>query len=193
MLPRIGSSKFISTWLLVTAAASIVSMVDGGWLRGWMAFAPERIWHGQVWRLVTWVLIEGGPWNLAFTCACIYKFGGELAPRWGDRRLRRFVLQIVVGASAIASILALLSELSWHLHRCGGVLVSDALIIAWARQYPNDVIRMFGFIELGGQRLVAFTVGVTVLIALASNPFMMAAELVACIAAATYPRRWLAG
>ena len=192
MLPRISSSKLVSTWLLVTAAASIVAMVDGGWLASWTALRPERIWHGQVWRLVTWIFIEPGPWNLAFTCACIYKFGGELQPRWGDRRLRRFVLQIVIAASVVATLLALLSDLTWNMYRCGGVAVSDTLIIAWARQYPNDSIRMFGFIDLGGQRLVGFTVGITMLIALSSSPFVMVPELVACLAAATYPRRWLA-
>jgi membrane associated rhomboid family serine protease len=192
MLPRIGSSKLVSTWLMVTAAASIVAIADGGWLASWTALSPKQIWHGQVWRLVTWIFVEPGPWNLAFTCACIYKFGGELAPRWGDRRLQRFMLQIVVGASVAAALVGLLSDLTWNLYRCGGVVVSDTLIIAWARQYPNDVIRMFGFIELGGQRLVVFTVGITILIALASSPFVMVPELVACLAAAAYPRSLLA-
>jgi membrane associated rhomboid family serine protease len=192
MLPRIGSSKLVSTWLLVTVVASVVAIVDGGWLASWTALRPERVWHGQVWRLVTWIFVELGPWNLAFTCACIYKFGGELQPRWGDRRLQRFMLHIVLAASLAAVVLALLSDLTWRMYRCGGVLVSDTLIIAWARQYPNDAIRMFGFIELGGQRLVWFTVSITVLMALASSPFVMVPELVACLFAATYPRRWLA-
>lgn len=192
MLPRIGSSKVVSAWLVATVAASVVAMADGGFVARWAAFAPERVWHGEVWRLFTWVFVDFGPMSLVFTCACVYKFGGELAPRWGDRRLRRFLLQIVVGATAVAAVLAVLSSVSWHMYRCGGMLVPDVLTIAWARQYPNDVIRMFGFIELGGQRLVGFTVGVTILIALASSPFVMAPELLGCLAAALYPRAWLA-
>src|SRR5690606_14145036 len=131
-----------------------------------------------------------GPWAMAFTLACIYKFGGELQPRWGDRRLRRFMLQIVVGASAAGAVLALLSDIAWSLPRCGGLVVTNTLIIAWARQYPGYTIGLFGFLQLGGQRLVGFTVGITILVALSSNPFVFAPDLLATLAAALYPRRW---
>src|SRR5688572_3986505 len=102
MIPRIGSSKLVSTWLVITLCASIVAMADGGWLASWTALSPKQIWQGQVWRLVTWVFVERDPYTLVFTCACIYKFGGELQPRWGDRRMRRFMLQLVLVASVAA-------------------------------------------------------------------------------------------
>src|SRR6201995_4319962 len=88
MLPRLGSSKLVSVWIWVTLLASIVAIVDGGWIAGWAALAPARIWRGEVWRLVTWGGVERGPLQLVVTCASIYKFGGELAPRWGGRGAR---------------------------------------------------------------------------------------------------------
>jgi membrane associated rhomboid family serine protease len=191
MLPRIGSSKLVSTWIFVTLAASIVGMLDNGWLLWWTALAPERVWHGQVWRLVTWALVETSPLSLVFTCISIYKFGGELAPRWGDRRLRRFMLHVVLAAGAASALGALVSESAWHMYRAGGWAVSDALVIAWARQYPNATLRLYGMIELSGRQLIAFTVGFTALIAISTSPFVMAPELVACFVAAMYPRGWL--
>lgn len=191
MIPRLGSS-LLSTWLAVTAMLSIVAIVDGGWLASWAALAPERIWHGQVWRLVSWVFVEPGAWSLVFALAVIYKFGGELAPRWGDRRLRRYVLQIVLGSALVATLLAPLSDLSWHMERCGGLAMTNALIIAWARQYPGYQLRLFGFFDLGGSRLIGLIVGVTILLALGSSPFLFVPELVATAAAALYPRGWLA-
>src|SRR5690348_2497474 len=95
MLPRLNASKLVSNWLMVTLAASIFAVFDGGWLAGWTAFAPSRIWSGELWRLVTWFLVERSPLQLIVTCLFIYKFAGELAPRWGDRRLRRFVLELL--------------------------------------------------------------------------------------------------
>jgi hypothetical protein len=191
-LPRLGSSKLISNWLLLTLAASIVVMIGGFWLYELAAFAPSRIWRGEVWRLVTWIFVEPGPWGLVLTCACIYKFGGELQPRWGDRRLRRFMIEIVLLASVTGAVAALFSEFAWNVHRCGGLLVQDVLVIAWARQYPRDTIVMFGFLRIGGRQLVAITLGITIVFAVAVGPFAFAPELVACLAAAFYPESRLA-
>ena len=188
MLPRIGSSKLVSTWILATLTASIVAAVDGGWLEYWVALAPEKIWRGEIWRLVTWPIVELGPMSIIFTCAAIYKFGGELAPRWGDRRLRRFMLEIVIAGGAVTALGAWLSDDAWQMYRCGGWAVSDALVIAWARQYPNATLTLHGLLTLSGQQLVMVTVGVTVLIAIYTTPFVVAPELVACFGAALYPR-----
>lgn len=191
MLPRIGSSKLISTWLAITLVASVIAMLDGGFVASWTALAPERVWHGQVWRLFTWIFVDSGPWSIILTCATIYKFGGELAHRWGDRRLRRFMLQLLLGGAVLSCLLALVSDYAWQMYHFGGWAVSDALVIAWARQYPNSSIRVYGFLELSGKALVAVTVGVTLLIAVSSHPLLLLPEIVACVGAALYPRGWL--
>ena len=67
MLPRLGSSKLISTWIWITLVASIAAAVSGG-LMGWAALAPARIWRGEVWRLATWVFVEPGALALILTC-----------------------------------------------------------------------------------------------------------------------------
>ena len=188
---RITSSPLVSRWIVLVTAASIWAMFDNGWLVQWTALEPDRVWHGQIWRVVTWPLVELGPFALAFTVGCIYKFGGELAPRWGDRRLRSFILQLVVAGGIAASLGALISDHAWHMTRTGGYAVCDALVIAWARQYPTERLRFYGFLDLNGQKLVVFTAGITILLALSSNVFVMLPEVVACIGAALYPRGWL--
>lgn len=189
---RINRSEVVSRWIVVTVVASVWAMLDGGWLVRLTALEPDRVWHGEVWRLVTWPLVELGALGIAFTVASIYKFGGELAPRWGDRRLRRFILQLVIAGGIVASLGALVSDHAWNMARTGGYAVCDALVIAWARQYPTATLRFYGFLELNGQKLVIFTAGVTILIALSTNVFVMMPELVACVGAALYPREWLA-
>jgi membrane associated rhomboid family serine protease len=188
---RITSSPLVSRCIVLIAAASVWAMFDNGWLVQWTALEPDRVWHGQIWRVVTWPLVEVGPFPLAFTIASIYKFGGDLAPNWGDRRLRRFILQLVVAGGVAASLGALVSDHAWHMTRTGGYAVCDALLIAWARQYPTEHLRFYGFLDLNGQKLVISTAGITILLALSSNVFVMMPEVVACVGAALYPRGWL--
>ena len=192
MLPRLGSSKLVSSWITVTVFASIVAAIDGGWLGDWLAFAPSRIWRGEVWRLATWVFVEPGPFGLILTCASIYKFGGDLAPRWGDRRLRRLMLELIGGAAVVTTVLALLSDDTWRIHRLGGWAVRDALVIAWARQYPTSMLELYGLLRLSGRRLIAVTIAITCVFAIYIGPLAMAPELLVCAAAYWYPSARLA-
>jgi membrane associated rhomboid family serine protease len=176
--------------MIATIAASVVATLDGGWLASWTALDPSRIWRGQVWRLVTWPFIENGPLALVTTCIAIYMFGGALAIRWGDRRLRRFMLQIVIAAGVVTSVLAAL--VGARVFRLGGWAVTDVLVIAWARQFPEMPLRIYGLLVLRGPELVRVTVAIAIVFALFWGPIWMAPELVGCAAAALYPRAWLA-
>lgn len=192
MLPRLNASKLVSNWLTVTFAASIFAVLDGGWLASWTAFAPSRIWSGELWRLVTWFLVEPGPLSLILTCMCIYKFGGELAPRWGDRRLRRFIVEVLGGAAVVAALLALVLNEVWYVRQLGGLAVGDALVIAWARQYPQRVLMLYGLVALSGRRLIAVIIAITAVFALFRGPFAMLLDLIVCAAAYWYPNDMLA-
>jgi membrane associated rhomboid family serine protease len=187
MWPRLGASKFVTRWIVVTLVASIIAALDGGWLASVTALAPSQIFRGQVWRLVTWPLIASGPMSLVLTCAAIYKFGGELAVRWGDRRLRRFAGQIVVGAAVVTCVLAAVAGQT-YLQRLGGWALIDALVIAWARQFPEAPLVVYDVLVLRGRQLIGVTVGVAIIFAIYAGPITMAPELVACAAAAAYPR-----
>ena len=189
MLPRLRSN-FVSRWILVTLVASLVGAVDGGWLASWASLAPSRILRGELWRLVTWPLVEQGPLQLVFTCAAIYKFGGELAIRWGDRRLRRFVVEIAIAAGAATTVLAWVIGTS-YMRRLGGWAMGDALVIAWARQFPDATLVLYGLLSLRGRELINVTFGVAIVFAVFVGPVWMAPELFACLLAARYPQAWL--
>jgi hypothetical protein len=187
MVPRLGSSKLVSRWIMLTLAASVLAALDGGWLATWTAFAPSRIWRGEVWRLATWVFVEGGALQLLLTCVAIYHFGGQLAPRWGDRRLRRFMVEVLGGSALVATVLALVSSDLWGTYRAGGWAVGDALVIAWARQYPDSTLVIYGLIRLRGKDLITVVIGITAVYAIFAGPFRWALELVVCAAAYGYP------
>ncbi|HTL33058.1 MAG TPA: rhomboid family intramembrane serine protease [Kofleriaceae bacterium] len=189
MWPRLGSSSFTTRWIVATLACSIISTLDGGWIARWFALAPSRIWTGQVWRLVTWPLVEPGPMQLVFTCIVIYKMGGDLAVRWGDRRLRRFVVEVALAAGVGTCVL---SAVTGHfVFRLGGWAMADAIVIAWARQFPQRAMLVYGVLTLRGRDLIRLTLAVAVLFAIYVGPVAMAPELIACFVAAAYPRSLL--
>lgn len=185
MIPRTGSQKLVTVWIAIIVAASFVAAVDDGWLVYWAALSPERIWRGEVWRLVTWIAIEPSVVNLVVTCVCIYRFGGELVEAWGAWRLQRFMVQIVVVAALVTSLVGLVFD---GIYRTAGWVVDDALVIAWARQFPTQSVIFYGMLELRGTQLVTLTVGTTLLFAVFFGVDRVP-ELVACTIAALYPTR----
>ena len=189
-LPRLGSSPLISQWLLATLGLSIVAQLDGGWLVSKLALIPSRVWLGEIWRLVTWPLIELGPMSLLLTLLVIFRFGTDLATRWGERRFQRVMGQIVVGAAVITLLASAVFGLS-RMARLGGWAVGDALVILWARQFPAQSVTLYGMITLSGRQLIQFTIGVTALYAIYASPIMMAPEIAACALAYWYPKAWL--
>jgi membrane associated rhomboid family serine protease len=178
--------------MTITLAASVFAAVDGGWLAWWAGLAPWRIWHGEVWRLVTWVFVEHGPLALIMTCMSLHKFGGELVTVWGERRLRRFSIEVLGGAAVVTALLGLVSRDSWYLHRLGGWAVGDMLVIAWARQFPDRELIVAGLLRLRGKDLIGVIVGMVALFAIFNGPFAMAPEILAVAGAYWYPGTRLA-
>lgn len=189
-LPRLGSSQLISQWLLVTIGLSIVAQLDGGWLANKLSLIPSRILLGEVWRLVTWPLIELAPVALIVTCVVIFRFGSELAGTWGDARLQRYALHVVVGAAVVTVVLSVLFD-SARMVRLGGWAITDALVIAWARQFSTRPLTLYGTLTLAGRKLIQFTIGTAIVFAIYFGPIAMAPELAACAIAAMYPQGWL--
>lgn len=187
-----AGSKLVTTWIAATLAASLLSIASAGALGAWLAFDPGRIWSGEVWRIATWMFVETDPVRLICTCVTIYRLGGELAPRWGDHRLQRYMTE-VFGAAALAILaLALISDDAWRIHKLGGWAVIDALVITWARQYPHAILTMWGLLHVSGRRLIGIVFAANVVFAAYFGLFFMAPELCVCAAAYWYPAERLA-
>src|SRR5256885_1878791 len=53
----------------------------------------DRVFSGEIWRVVTWSVLEPSPISLLFACLFLYWFGRDLAGVWGSRRF----LNVYVG------------------------------------------------------------------------------------------------
>ena len=78
--------------LLCYAVGYIIEAVNIGFLQ-YLTLNPYAILHGEVWRLVTWILIPpsslGGSMGIFFVCIMLlfyYNIGTTLERTWGTYR-----------------------------------------------------------------------------------------------------------
>lgn len=186
-LPR-WFSPTIAALLATTFALSLVAALTDGF--GALALVPDRVWHGEVWRLVTWVFAVPGPRALVATAVVLYWFGGELAARWGEARLRRFVGVIVGVAGGGTAALGALVPYAHHLPYFGALALCDALVIAWALEFPDRRLRVYGVLSIGGPILAYGTAALTALAAIYLGPAAVLPELLAAVTALAWMSAW---
>ena len=178
-----------TTLIAITLAMSIAVAIDarlGGELFRHLALSPEAIWRGQVWRLVTWPFIHGGPFSLIFACVTLWAFGSDLLIAWGSRRYLRYLAGIVLVAGVGTSVVALVLPSAWWMWHLGGMVLGDALTIAWARQFPYSPVWVYFILLLRGPALVGVIVAVTLLFAVYVGVAWVLPELLAIAAALLY-------
>ena len=182
--------------LAVTLGLSVMAALDarmGGDLYLHLALVPEDVWRGQVWRLVTWPFVLGGPLGLIFTCSALYVFGSDLATVWSPRRYLRYLAAAVGGAGVATCLLGVvLPGVSW-LPYLGGMALTDAIAIAWARQFPHQPVHVY-LLTVRGESLVSAVVAVTGIFAVYFGYAWMLPELLVVAAALLLTdrsvRRW---
>jgi membrane associated rhomboid family serine protease len=152
---------------LVVVPSLLVAFGDrhAGSLYELVALAPADVWRGQIWRLVTWSVIEPGPLGLILTCLFIYWLGRDLAGEWGSRRFLA-VFGGVALTAAVATCLVALADAAVMSHRyLGGWELTTAMIVAWGLWFPHRIVRLFFLLPITGFWLAWLTIAVTVVYA----------------------------
>ena len=90
--------KNLSIVLIICYAIGyLIEMFDrSGTLIWYLTLDPYSILHGQVWRLVTWVLIPPATGNIFFTLIMLYFYGSigtTLERTWGTYRYNVYLFQ----------------------------------------------------------------------------------------------------
>ena len=173
---------FIAGLIALHLAVSIAAVMDarlGGELYRQLALVPHEVWRGQIWRLVTWPFVMGSPLGLLFVCVAIYAFGWDLLATWGARRLQRYLATVVLVAGAGTCVLSLaLPGATWIGH-LGGMALADALVIAWALQFPDRCVRMYFVLIVRGPAVAGLLIAVTLLFVLYDGLAFFLPELLA--------------
>jgi len=137
----------LSLYIIITYIAGYVISAFAPQAMSWLTLEPALIFKGQVWRLVSWILIP--PYELDFltiiTLYFYYSIGNVLERTWGAFRYNVYIfsglLMTIVGAFVLYFVL-------------GGAIgfgalfstyyISLSIILAFTATYPNmQVLLMF--------------------------------------------------
>ena len=137
-LTRIGNIPIFGTTIIVGALVIglIASAIFGGFAaQAMFAFSPELFWkHGQIWRVLTYLIVGEANFFTLFSLLFIYSFGRDCEQEMGRRRYFGFLALLIVTPVIIATLFWLIGVgggLAGSLH------LSIGLVIAFATIYPN--------------------------------------------------------
>ena len=158
----------LSLYIVVTYAAGYLLMLTSSRLLGYLTLEPYYILRGQVWRLVSWLLIPPDSLSIftIITLLFYYSVGNTLERTWGTFRYNVYIftgiLMTIVG-----------SFLLYFLYG-GNVLMGNAfstyyismsIFLAFAATYPNMQVLLYGIIPLK-VKWMGYLEGILVLIQL---------------------------
>lgn len=99
-----------------------------------LAFIPDAVFSGEVWRLFTWPLANGmGLWPI-LTLVMLWYFGRDLESRIGRNTMARFFLGIWVSLTLAASLIGVMLP---DAVLVGLSLVQFAILLVWIAENPR--------------------------------------------------------
>lgn len=101
---RVGTVDVTTTTFVVglSVISFFVYALDKNILR-WLQFWPEDVIHGQIWRLVTWPLLNEPDIWTAFSIFLLWWFGNQLENNLGRVRFAKFLLGCTVIPAVVAT------------------------------------------------------------------------------------------
>ena len=133
--------------ILYVIGAALELFVPGAYA-AFLALNPYQILHGQVWRLVTFLLCP--PTNsilfLIFVMLFYYYVSQALEQSWGSFRFDLYILTGVIGTIIAAFLLYAFSG-SPLIYMDTGYL-NLSIFLAYAAMYPNQVVLLYGLIPI---------------------------------------------
>ena len=107
-------------------------------LTPWLALIPARILGGEVQRLLTYPLLTGGLLELIFTGILVGWIGSRVERAWSAGELLFYCGLCVLGAGLVRTALAP----SGAEAVAGAPVLTLALLVAWARLFGHERLRL---------------------------------------------------
>ena len=161
-------------------------IVDGN-----LALDATEIWHGQVWRLFTYVAFDPfffqsrSLWFL-ISIALLYFFGREVEQLVGRRAYLGFYAALILVPAVLFSVVALFLPLGPYLN-CGDVIFG--VFVAFATIYPGAMPSFW--VPLTARALMWILLGISTLIDMADRDYSAIFMLWTCAAVAYVSMRFV--
>lgn len=155
-------------------ATTVVMAANFSGVLSWATFQSAEVLKGQVWRILTYGLVNPPSFNFAIDMVMIVWFGRELEKFFG----RKVFLSLYVSLYLLTPLLFTLLGLRWSMGFAGET-GAFALFIAFATLYP-DAMMMFNILAKWAAMVL---VGIFSLIYLANHNWV---ELISLWVTTTY-------
>ena len=145
--PRFGIPNLMLYIVIGNVVVYLLDLFSRGTFSSLLAFVPAYIFQGQVWRVLTFILIPMDSSNLFFlalTCYFYYWIGSLLEREWGAVKFTVYYMMGVlfnVVFGLIAGIFAPYSYISIY-------YVNMSLFFAFATLYPDMQVLLFFIIPI---------------------------------------------
>jgi len=147
--------------LLIANVAVFAVMLVPGVSRiafDWFAFQPTKIFI-RPWGVFTYMFVHGGLMHVAMNMLFLFFFGPPLESRWGGREF--FKYYVICGLGGVA-----LSYLFLPATVIGASAAIYGVMLAFAMNWPDAPIYVFGIFPVKAKWLVAFFFVVSLLSAI---------------------------
>ena len=148
MHPRFGIPNLMRYIVAANAAIYLLSIFDrSGLLLQFLAMDARAVLHGQIWRLVTYVLIPSndGFW-LVISLFFYYWLGQTLEQMWGATKFTIYYLSGTL-LTALWTIIAYFID-GFSVPLYSAAYINSALFFAYALTYPDTMVRIFFIIPV---------------------------------------------
>ena len=147
----------LTLYIIGTYALGYLLQFTAGNVIQYLYLDPYKILHGQVWRLVSWLLVP--PWDFSFfiiiTLFFYYSLGSTLERTWGTFRYNFYIFggifMTIIGAFVLYGIAVLMYGAQGGAYVSGmysyafsTYYISLSIFLGFAMTYPNmQVLLMF--------------------------------------------------
>ena len=146
--PNFGVPNLMLYVVIGNIVFGLLSNFSSGNMLSLFAYSLSGLMHGQVWRLVTFVLIpeSTSPFYLLITCYFYYWIGSTLERQWGTAKFTTYYLSGMLLTVLGASIVSLIT--GHNLPVYGASYVNFAMFMAFALLYPDMRVLFMFFIPI---------------------------------------------
>lgn len=147
--PRFGIPNLMLYIVIANAVTYILTLFAGAAALSFLEFDLYHVLHGEVWRLVTFVLLPFTyrPISLFIMLSFCYFVGGTLEREWGTAKFTLYYLSGMLFSVLSTVILSLATGYyGWSLS--DAYYINLTMFLAFAVMYPDAQVWFYGVIPL---------------------------------------------
>ncbi|MDD7739350.1 MAG: hypothetical protein SOT28_07335 [Fusicatenibacter sp.] len=145
----------LTAYIIVTYIAGYLIELTGTGLSSYLTLEPYYILHGQIWRLVSWILIPPGSLDI-FTIIMLmfyYSIGTSLERAWGEFRYNVYIFSgifmTIIGSFLLYGIMYLIYGAPYSMgYQFSTYYISLSIFLGFAISFPDMKVLLYFIIPI---------------------------------------------